>query len=497
MAPEKLRANDLTGVQLLVKTLGGIWGKTSLEDRYEKFERAIYGISQRPDESNESYLARHEVVFEDLLSKGSTLEDVRAYILLRNSTLSADDKKRVIIEAKGNLKYATVTESLRNLGAKFFLEVQGAQKSHRSKTYDVNYVQDGDEQIFYGDDSSFAFAAESTELPESVIEQLLSEGDEDALVVQQFEDALIDTMQNDPEMTAFMGTYIEARRKLTEKSKSRGFWPVRSKGGGKKGKGKNIFFKSRKPLATRIAESDCRLCGQRGHWKAECPRRHQNTSASSQPKVQSANVMISVSGVSDDDADVFMVEPVESSSPDVHASAQDPGDNQRYSHSHECYVTWSHNHNPHRHKGQYYAQVCQRLHQLFQSSASSRMSPKVVCRESETPSLKEDMPIVQPSMHVPKTGPTVHPCPGDAPATVKVVKNFSTAHEALFATSRTLGILDLGASQTVMGQYQLEEFLSNLPREVRDRVYEQPVENVLSFWKQQHCSMSSCHLCSC
>ena len=103
--PDKLKVNELSGVQLLVSTLGGVWGKTTLEDKYEKFERAIYGLSQRSDESNESYMARHEIVFEDMISQGASLSDVRAYILLRNSALSAEDKKRVVIEAKGNLKY--------------------------------------------------------------------------------------------------------------------------------------------------------------------------------------------------------------------------------------------------------------------------------------------------------------------------------------------------------------------------------------------------------
>jgi hypothetical protein len=50
------------------------------------------------------------------------------------------------------------------------------------------------------------FAAEAGELPEAAIEQLLNEGDEDALVVQQFEDALIESVQNDGEMSAYMNT---------------------------------------------------------------------------------------------------------------------------------------------------------------------------------------------------------------------------------------------------------------------------------------------------
>ena len=84
-------------------------GKTTLEDKYEKFERAIYKIAQKSDESNESYMARHEIVFEDLVSQGATLTDVRAYVLLRNSVLTAGDKKHLIVEAKGDLKYEQVT----------------------------------------------------------------------------------------------------------------------------------------------------------------------------------------------------------------------------------------------------------------------------------------------------------------------------------------------------------------------------------------------------
>ena len=103
--PEQLKVNSTEGIKLLVTTLGGVWGKTVLEDKYGKFERAIYGVSQRSDESNESYVARHDVLFEDVLAQGATFNDMRAYILLRNSALSPEDKKRVIIEAQGNLRY--------------------------------------------------------------------------------------------------------------------------------------------------------------------------------------------------------------------------------------------------------------------------------------------------------------------------------------------------------------------------------------------------------
>ena len=213
-------------------------------------------------------MARHEIVFEDLVSQGATLTDVRAYVLLRNSIPSAEDKKRLIVDAKGDLKYEQVAQAIRMLGAKFFMDVQGQQGGHKTKTYDVNHVQEAEEEYQYGEDANFSRSAEASDLTDMMLDQFLNEGDGDALVVQQFEDALIESVQSDGEMSTFMNTYLEARRRLTEKTRSRGFWPVRGKGSGKKGKGKPSFQRHRKPLALRIAESDCRLCGQRGHWKA-------------------------------------------------------------------------------------------------------------------------------------------------------------------------------------------------------------------------------------
>ena len=338
VSPEKLKVNSQEGVKLIVTTLGGVWGKTTLETKYEKFEKALYGISQRSDESNDSYLARHEILFEDVISQGANLSDMRAYVLLRNSSLSSEDKKRVLVESKGDLKYETVTSAIRMLGAKFFHDVQGQQKQYKTKTYDVNHVQEVDDEGAYYEDQIYMSATDNSDVPEFVVEQFINEGDEDALTVQQFEEALIDTIQGDSEMTAYMSAYLDARKRLSEKSKSRGFWPTRGKGFGKKGKQKNPFNRNRKPLAQRIAESECRLCGVRGHWKAECPGR-QSMNPPSVPKAQAAaNVMVSATEVSDDEADVFLVENVSDGPVSLSDAAQVPSHDVQSKVNHDCCV---------------------------------------------------------------------------------------------------------------------------------------------------------------
>ena len=493
--PEKLKTNDLTGVKLLVQTLGGVWGKTTLEDKYEKFEQAIYGISKKSDESNESYMARHEIVFEDMISQGATMTDVRAYVLLRNSILSAEDKKRLIVESKGDLKYADVTQAIRMFGAKFFMDVQGQQRVHKTKTYDVNYTQEADEEFQYGDDHNFAFTADASEVSDMMLDQFLSEGDEDALVVQQFEDALIDSVQGDGEMSAFMSTYLEARRRLTEKTRSRRFWPIRGKGSGKKGKSKPGFQRHRKPLAVRIAESDCRCCGQRGHWKAECPRRATGSNGSNtQAKVQAANTVIASGPEVDDDADVYVVMPEVMTEDDVVVSVQDPSAAEVKSHSHRTHVIYHNTHDNgvnaksrhrNREKGKFFMDVRQCMRRIIQNQQPGQPA-RMPTAESlrATPSLETQRGTAGRSFQVrefsvPETMPAVGK-PEKQPTSVIA----SQPEIAMFATTQTTGILDLGASQTVMGQHQVNqvtEFLANLPTSVRELVQERPVNMSFRF----------------
>ena len=137
--PKTLRVGNLEGVKSIVGALGGIWGKSNLESKFERFERAIYGTVQRSDETNESYLARHDHQFEELLGMKVGIDEFRAYILLRNSALSSEDKKRLIVESPGSLEYRDVVSNLKLLGSKFFQEAHaGKVTGGRTKTYEAN-----------------------------------------------------------------------------------------------------------------------------------------------------------------------------------------------------------------------------------------------------------------------------------------------------------------------------------------------------------------------
>ena len=99
----------------------------------------MYRCQQRSDESHDSYLARADVLWTELLSSKVTLQELQAYAILRGSQLSADDKKRVILEseatAEGVFEMTKVNAAVRMLGSGFFHDITGAKKV-KGKIYD-------------------------------------------------------------------------------------------------------------------------------------------------------------------------------------------------------------------------------------------------------------------------------------------------------------------------------------------------------------------------
>ena len=273
LPPEKLKVANQSGIALLVDAIGGSWGSTELEERYEHFERALYGTVQRQDESHDSFLSRMESSFVELLTRGTTLEEVQAYVLLRQSTLPADDKKRILLEHEGDLRYKPVVKSFRLLGSKFFAEFQSGKSSNKTKVYDVHHSEAMEPDHAENHDRAYHTATEDfdLDLDFETIEALAAQEDSDAMTVCAFENELEEFLQETPEMHDAMTTYLEARNRLLEKRKNRGFWPTKGRGKSAKGKYKGKQSRSREQLLARIARSHCRKCGAVGHWKAECP----------------------------------------------------------------------------------------------------------------------------------------------------------------------------------------------------------------------------------
>ena len=262
------------GVKNLLTALS-TWEESSEMRTFELFEKAIYKTTQRHDESTMSYVNRMQVAFNEL---GTTsLEEVRAFLLLRQSSLTTEDKKKVLTMTQGKMEKGIIEQSMRTL-ATSILSSAGEPKK---KVYPTNYVEPEVPEAAVTDTAaSSAFnisSVEDEEIDDETVEYYANGGDADALQVQSFERDLEDLFQEIPDMHRALITYQAARQKLVEKRKYRGFWPS-GKGknfsgykGGKKGGG------GKRGLLDRIARSHCKICGEKGHWKDECPNKPKDT----------------------------------------------------------------------------------------------------------------------------------------------------------------------------------------------------------------------------
>ena len=447
LSSEKVTANSQASIQSIIEILGGQWGQIPLERKYETAEKALFRCVQRPDETNDSYLARTDVLWQEMLSREINLEELQSYIVLRGSNLNAEDKKRVVLECEASseakLTMVRVSAAIRLLGAGFFQEVTTGKKISKLKTYDGNATMFTDQAE---GEETYMTADQSEEIPEDeAMDILVQEGDEDAILISDFESAATDLVQSDEELAAAFTAYTDARRRLSDKMKSRGFWPIaqkgKSKGGGKfvKGKFSKGHSTSRKSLQQRIMESRCRLCNKVGHWKAECPLRNDagNNAARSS---QAPTSFVQVSAEANEPSALsmeFLQLPLMTDTPiDVTQQYLASGFVQQASSA-------KGNTDPK-------AKLAQSLGRWNQSVTAETL-----------PSRIDDIAKIRASLHR-------RACNSEPVGRPPV--NVSSEAAVCFATHGSYGVLDLGATKTVIGSNQVSDFLNSLHPKVRKTV---------------------------
>ena len=502
---EELCVNEEKGIKRLIELLGGHWGQIGLERRYADAEKALFQCNQQGDESHDSYLARADILWTKLLTQKLQLEDLQAYVTLRGSMLTQEEKKRVILDSdnslEGKLTMVKVREAVRMLGASFFQEMTGSsnKKVVKSKVYDQSAMclDDTEPHAEHEEHAHVTYHDEWAE--DDFIEGLMNEGDEDAVFVTDFETAATEIIQADEDLASAYSTYVEARRKLSEKYRSRGFWPL-SKGKGKyqKGKGKGKFqWGQKKTLQQRILESNCRLCGKKGHWKSECPSRGQSSQSAA-----SAPVTLSMASSSQLPEDVMSTEFL--LLPEVSSTAKDTTNSTVMCFVQSVFSNQGSESQVHHVSSHSISDARARIRNHIKGNKESnsmvaslvnrieeRVSKLNVQRQLRSPAVNVHCPsepckvdpvstdrqcnawdstgVHQPKVAVPKSPmPSMHPVEA----------------ETFFASHDTWGILDTGATKTVMGSNHVSSFLQHVQPSVRDLIKRCPCEVVFRFGNQ-------------
>ena len=460
---EEICVNDPKGIKKLVSLVGGSWGQIPLERKFELAEKALYKCIQKGDESSDSYLTRCDVVWTELLARQVKLEELQAYIMLRGSRLSPDDKKRVVVdsgaESGGSLEMSKVTAAVRMLGSSFFQEMSGVRREKAMKVYDHNAFLAEEPEDFVEQEAMMTM---EDSFDEEAIEALAAEHDDDATMVLQFEDAIMDTIAADQELATFFSSYQDARRRLAEKGRVRGFWPVRKsldkgkKGGKSKGKGRGG-----QSLASRIANSYCRICFKRGHWKDECPSNPNKSGQSS----SSANPMVaptSFAEVNELPAEIAHLPFVaqvsrESNEEQIFFGIVKVGDYSGVNYNRPDINMI---------KGK----LCTGIKQCLRRRRhpSEAMDPSSVFRVTAPGEVRSNQKKTPVPNQV-QSNPDHKQVPEDI----------------CFASTGTTGVVDLGASQTVIGNRQIPELLERLPLQVRNRVKRTNCNLVFRFGNHQ------------
>ena len=221
--PGKLTDPD-GGVKVLLQALSS-WDEAAELQTYDKCEKALYRIQQKGDETTMSYVNRLSVAFHEL-GDSVTIKELRAFILLRQSNLNTEDKRKVITLTGGTLDASKIENAMRTLSTKILSSGMEVKK----RIYPANFAEEND----YED----ANMAEDDRDEDAIIEQMAEEGDEDAIFVTDYENQVLDLVQELPELASCFTSYTAARQRLKERNKSRGFWPPRGAKGKSKGKGK-------------------------------------------------------------------------------------------------------------------------------------------------------------------------------------------------------------------------------------------------------------------
>ena len=103
------------------------------------------------------------------------------------------------------------------------------QGESRKKVYPVNHIEDEPEEAHHVQETE-------TIDEEHAIVLLAEQGDEDAQLIKDFEDQLIEVCQDNQDLAMCYNSYAEARAKIRDRIRHRGFWPSNMKDRGKGGK---------------------------------------------------------------------------------------------------------------------------------------------------------------------------------------------------------------------------------------------------------------------
>ena len=341
---------------------------------------------------------------------------------------------------KGELSVEKVNQSARMLGSGFLHDMIGVKKT-KGRIYDAaNMTIDEDE------DSAWEAPAMVSEdlTEEDLLESLLQDGDEDALFISDYESAILDSAREDPELATAFNAYTDARKRLSERFRNRGFWPSSYN----KGKGKGSKKKSQGGFRAnaRVSSSAC--------W-----RPHAESAAAKGTGKPNAR-----------EEQVFRINQYSTAAPTMTAETSEPmsnnaGDFLRLEFLHLPEIREAPLDEPRLHtalistkslRGKTYE--LKGNHGDNGNRDNHKMGLSKYIAQGNAPSLRSDQPALAASR--------VHDMRAPEP-----VSELANAEPTMFVSHETFGILDTGATKSVIGSDLLPDLIKGLKPKIQQKLF--------------------------
>ena len=271
MQPEKLKKKD--GYEEVLNALGSI-EKEGVIRKTEAFDKFFESTRRARGEAIDAYLRRKNQAWRDLCDLDETSamsKDLLSYFVLKGCNLSREDRRSILLANKSTYDQAGIEQSLRvSFHDLHEREKQSGWRDDRKKPmkkrYYANEVHDGESpneddvmMVYYHNDSEYD--------EEDLAEEAFYHGeDDDAEAYELGSDAGAsgddDVYQAYVTMDKGRQAYKDARKKLRDVQKSRGFY-------------QNGNWNSRDQAKEKEkSRSRCAACGHIGHWAGDsvCPK---------------------------------------------------------------------------------------------------------------------------------------------------------------------------------------------------------------------------------
>ena len=307
LAPSRDGKPSVAGVELLLQTLEQTIAKEKPVRASELFERVLYsrGAHRKRGEAMHVYVMRRRRELEELTklsSQTSISEDIQAYLLLRFSGLSMQQRAQVISAANNEFTLTAIEKGLRTAFSDFHVNdgkrsVAGGMSAPTGASWSSKAKGKGkvrSRQAFLAEPDEPEF--EESEWPPddgapSEPDEIEEQGQGDSHFLEE-DDLLSAVDPDDLEAVEAYATAVQARQKLKGKAKGKG-----KTGGGSGGSpashstgspevtNAELPFRAQGTLQLQHAErakrlsqlkqkTQCSACGRYGHWAGdgECPR---------------------------------------------------------------------------------------------------------------------------------------------------------------------------------------------------------------------------------